>query len=83
MSCPARAGRAPEDAVGGPPGGTEGELGGLGGGDLDEILFRRGVEFAGGGSQTREGRRSIYRCNSSSCDTLMSALDQQEEGVLN
>lgn len=39
MTHPARAGRAPEDAGGGPPGGTESELGGLGGGDLDEICF--------------------------------------------
>lgn len=39
MTHPARAGRAPEDVVGGPPGGTEGELGGFGGGDLGEICF--------------------------------------------
>lgn len=39
MTHPARAGRAPEDAVGGLPGGTEGELGGLSRGDLDEICF--------------------------------------------
>lgn len=39
MTHPARAGRAPEAAVGGPPGGTEGELRGLSGGDSDEICF--------------------------------------------
>lgn len=81
MTHPARAGRAPEDAVGEPPGGTEGELGGLGGGDSDEICFS--VEFAGGGSQAREARRNIYHHNSSSRDALMSALDQQEKVVLN
>lgn len=35
----ARADRAPQDAVRGLPGGTEGELGGLGAGDWDEICF--------------------------------------------
>lgn len=39
MTHPARAGRAPEDAVRGPPGRTGGELGGLDRGDSDEICF--------------------------------------------
>lgn len=66
----ARAGIAPEDAARGPPGGTEGELGGLSGGGLDEFCFS--MEFAGGGSQTREACRSISCCNSSSHHMLTS-----------
>lgn len=42
MTWPARAGSVPEVAVGGPPGRTKGELGGLSGGGLDED-FQHGM----------------------------------------
>lgn len=49
----------------GPPGGTEGELGGLSGEDS------RGVELAGDNSQTWEAHGKVYITNSSSHEVLV------------
>lgn len=83
MTHPARAGRAPEDAVRGPPGGTEGELGGLGGGDSDETCFSVVWSLPEVVPRPRKPAEAFIHGNLSSHDALMSVLDQREEGVLN